>query len=118
MGYAPTTGYWDGVLDEVHIYDRALSASEILERYRFGPGWLPEYGGGTISNEYTIVKKGAASIKFTKGSAYDTIAKLVFPRYNYDYLPLDQIWNGKISIWIHADYAGSLHIMLEDDAGN
>ncbi len=33
VGARGTTNYFDGTIDEVHIYDRALSAAEIRKHY-------------------------------------------------------------------------------------
>ena len=36
IGYGDWDRFWKGIIDEVRIYNRALSASEILERYNAG----------------------------------------------------------------------------------
>jgi len=36
IGWGQDDRFWKGIIDEVRIYNRALSASEILERYNAG----------------------------------------------------------------------------------
>lgn len=85
-------------------------------------GWQQEYAGGTITDETNIaaglVKKGIASIKFTKPPGNEIVAKLTFPRYNWPFLPFERYWSERTGIWVYADYAGPLYIQLEDNNGD
>ena len=36
IGYIPSYGYWPGKIDDVRVYNRALSASEVMQLYQMG----------------------------------------------------------------------------------
>lgn len=81
--------------------------------------WTQEYTGGTVSDEYVIVKEGIGSIKFTRGTATEIIAKLAFPKYNYDYLDFSAYSSEDLAFWVYAlsDYPAydyPIYVELED----
>ena len=49
------TGYYDGILDEVRIYNRTLSPAEVAKLYSFAPGpigyWKMDENTGTTAND-------------------------------------------------------------------
>ncbi|MFQ5640415.1 MAG: LamG-like jellyroll fold domain-containing protein, partial [bacterium] len=53
-GIGLTQEYFDGLIDEVRIYDRALSADEMAELYRFTPTAVAELDEGSIPTEYLL----------------------------------------------------------------
>lgn len=70
IGWDPTIGteYWDGQIDEIRLYNRALSPNEVSQLYNFAPGPVVYYkfdeGTGTTSvndssgNGYTATMTG------------------------------------------------------------
>ncbi len=49
------TGYYDGIIDEARIYNRALSSAEVTQLYNFAPGptgyWKMDENTGTTIND-------------------------------------------------------------------
>jgi hypothetical protein len=61
--------YFNGVIDDVHIYNRALSATEVLEDYQQGPNFssdiLAKVPAGTTQVITTLSWQGIGSINVT-----------------------------------------------------
>ncbi len=87
QGYGPYTdrnvGYFDGKIDELRIYNRALSKDEVLELYRKGTASLtitPNVGGDTGNVSVRINGSGfayGAAVKLVKSGELDIIGNPV-----------------------------------------
>ncbi|MFH1536271.1 MAG: LamG-like jellyroll fold domain-containing protein, partial [Patescibacteria group bacterium] len=64
--------YFDGMIDEVRIYNRALSAREIAEHYRQEAPSLAQ--GGTVSGDLYVMESGSVGIGTTAPAAKMEIA--------------------------------------------
>lgn len=98
----------------------------IAKADRIDDGWTDgnaaDFTGGannTISDDFTIVNKGAGSIKCTKGAGADCRIILTLPKHNYTNLPMDLINEDVMRIaYRYTGNATGFMILLEDDAGN
>jgi hypothetical protein len=98
----------------------------IAKADRIDDGWTDgnaaNFTGGannTISDDFTIVNKGAGSIKCTKGAGADCRIILTLPKHNYTNLPMDLINEDVMRIgYRYTGNATGFMILLEDDAGN
>jgi hypothetical protein len=87
QGLGPYTdvnvGYFDGKIDELRIYNRALNASEIAQLYRGGTGGItirPAAGGDTGTVSARITGSGfanGAAVKLTRPGQTDIVAGAV-----------------------------------------
>jgi len=75
--------------------------------------------GNIVSDETSIKRVGAMSIKCAKGTGTEPILKLVFPKYNYDTLDLTKTGSSEMSFWIYIDGPSNtnyfVNVILKDD---
>jgi hypothetical protein len=80
-----TNPYLNGSLDEVHIYSRALSATEVLQDYQQGPNFssdvLAKVPAGTTQVITTLSWQGTGSINVTIESPSQNYTESMLPEY-------------------------------------
>lgn len=98
IGAVSGQDYFDGLIDEVRIYNRALSADEVRKLYEWAPGpvahWKFDEKTGT--------------------TAYDTAASTTFSGGNHGTLTCDGSGCG-MPIWSEGKYGGALKFDGSDD---
>jgi hypothetical protein len=85
IGCTNGVGFFDGLIDEVRIYNRALSAAEIQADFQSGPGFssnvLAKIPKGTTQVITTLSWQGAGSINATITSPSQTYTEDAIPVY-------------------------------------
>jgi hypothetical protein len=85
IGWYTTTHFFLGIIDEVRIYNRALSAAEIQDNFQKGPDFssrlLAKVPKGTTQFMATLSWQGVGSIGVTIESPYEIYAEDMVPVY-------------------------------------
>ena len=87
--------FFDGLLDEVHVYTRVLSQSEIQELYNpGGGGQIPDANAGDISGQPTTMHQDtiySITAKYQDPNGRDNL-KYCYLRLNHPSKPLTMMW--------------------------
>jgi hypothetical protein len=94
IGRYSTGGFWDGFIDEVRVYNRARSETEIQESFQEGPEFssklLAKVPEGSTQIITTVSWEGAGNIDITVESSSESYSEEEVPVYQKTtYSPLD-----------------------------
>lgn len=132
MGFADST-YYDGLLDDVRLYNRALGQQEIVRLFEWGPDpkahWkFDERSGTTVTdssgNQYNgNVLNGAEWVTGKFGAALYLGQKLDVTNPTYVSVPVPEHEDITVSLWFKTDGAqtgvdGAALITIYDFVGN
>lgn len=117
--------YYDGTLDEVRTYNRALTPLEVQQLYSFAPGpvgyWAFEEGQGTTANDSstngntgTITNGTFATGKYGKGFSSDSDTDYVSVTASSS---LNLTTSLTMEAWVYLTSAASTDIIMYKDEG-